>query len=99
MNRYQEVLSLLEQAVKSPENLEKNINQFHKIIYDEEIECSDWEKEVLGDLAYDLEYYVDDPEMRKEAPSYYGEEKAVTEIADILIKLKKRIQKRTYNTY
>lgn len=96
LSRYQAILSILEKAVSHPEDLEKNINEFQKMVYEDGIECSDAEKELLTDLAYDLEYFVADAELRKEDPGYYGEERAVTEITNILAKLKE-IQTETYN--
>jgi len=41
----------------------------------------------LDVLTQDLDYYESDPGMRLEDPSYFGEQRAVTEISEVLQKL------------
>lgn len=48
---------------------------------DEDIE------DVLVELAWDLEYYVSDPQWREEDPSYYGDERLEQEINEALQKI------------
>ena len=45
--------------------------------------------EVLRDLAYDLEYYVADPKVRAEDPSFYGEDRLEREIKNSLSLIEK----------
>lgn len=45
--------------------------------------------EVLRDLAYDLEYYVADPKVRGEDPSFYGEDRLEREIKNSLSLIEK----------
>ena len=44
-------------------------------------------KEVLLDLAHDLEYYVPDESERKEDSSYYGNDRLLREIRSALSRL------------
>jgi len=45
--------------------------------------------EILSELAYDLDFYEPNDELRKEDPSYYGDERLEGVIREALIKLKK----------
>jgi len=40
--------------------------------------------EILQELAYDLDYYVQDAELRQEDPTYYGDDRLVEEINSAL---------------
>jgi hypothetical protein len=42
--------------------------------------------ELLRDLAYDLNYYEPDPALRIEDASYFGNERAINEINEVLSK-------------
>ena len=50
----------------------------------EELQLSDVEHARLKDLAYDLEFFVRNPEWRAEDPSYFGPEEAVARIKEAL---------------
>jgi hypothetical protein len=41
----------------------------------------------LNEFAYDLDFYVSDPDQRKEVPSYYGDERLSEEVASVIKKL------------
>ena len=45
-------------------------------------------KDILLELAYDLEYYEPDENLRKQNPSYFGDEQLIAEIGSVLQKLK-----------
>jgi len=45
------------------------------------------EWEVFSDLALDLDYYVADPDRRREDPSYYGDDRLEEEIRQAWSKL------------
>ena len=40
--------------------------------------------DILNELSYDLGYYVADPAMRAQDPSYYGDERLVKEVESTL---------------
>jgi hypothetical protein len=46
------------------------------------------ENEMLSALAYDLDFYEPDEALRKQEPSYYGDERLEAEIKSVLRKLK-----------
>lgn len=87
MNLKNEIMELLNAALTSPEMLDVLIPNIQQTIWNDEIDEETPELEILRDLAYDLEYYVSDPDMRKEDPSYYGPEKALEEIRSAQKKL------------
>jgi hypothetical protein len=47
--------------------------------------------DILVELSQDLEYYVADPKLRREDPSYYGEEKLEKLLKEALGKIEKLI--------
>jgi len=69
-------------------NRDKLIQKFQKIIWeDEDINISNTQKEILSELAYDLDYYESDIEKRAEDITFYGDEKLIIEIDNVLKKL------------
>ena len=88
MNSLNELILLLEATISDPDKLEKNISKFQEIVWNEELDCSDRQEEILADLAYDLDFYEPNPEWRKEDPSYFGEERAINEIKGALDRIK-----------
>lgn len=80
MNPKDETIELLDAVLTSPERLDVLIPKLQQTIWNDESDEETPELEILRDLAYDLEYYVSDPDMRKEDPSYYGPERALEEI-------------------
>ncbi len=72
--------------------LEKNINVFQETVWnspDDESEEDNEVWKVLCDLAYDLDFFEPDPEVRREDFSLYGEERAFSEIRNALEKIDK----------
>ncbi len=61
---------LLIGILKDKENRDRLVFEFQ-----EQVLNSKEENEILDDLAYDLEYYVQNEEHRKEVPQYFGNEK------------------------
>jgi hypothetical protein len=89
MNR-NELLGLLQTALKEPERRSEIIKRFQVAVFDGNqaalgLNEADWD--VFTQLAQDLDYYESDPEMRQEDPSYFGEQRAETEISEALQKL------------
>jgi hypothetical protein len=73
-------------ALHGGDDREALVREFQRQVWDSEgPEDAVWE--VLGDLAYDLEFWVPNPEWRKEDLSYYGDERLEAEIRSALDKL------------
>jgi hypothetical protein len=83
------ILQLLIKALRDPRR--ETVWEFQKFFWDNErrLEPSIGAEalELLGDLAYDLSFFVADPVMRMEDPSYYGPERLETEIRTVLRRL------------
>jgi hypothetical protein len=82
---------LLIEALRDRESRPQLISDFQALIWN----CSepaepDGPLEILRDLALDLDYYVQDPEKRREDASYYGDERFEEEIRLVLGNLKAR---------
>jgi|NGEPerStandDraft_6_1074524.scaffolds.fasta_scaffold89657_1 hypothetical protein len=76
-----QVLNLLKEAVVDSSKLRMNIPKFQEAIWSSEIQFpSKGVEDILGDLAYDLDYFEADPRIRSEDKSFFGEEKALDEI-------------------
>lgn len=66
------------------------INRFQREIWEIDDETEKGSKlDILRDLAIDLEYYVPDPNIRREDFSYYGDDRAREEIKIALGKIEK----------
>ncbi len=92
-DEFQKCVELIDTMLKSPEELDGLVRQFQQIVWHAPRgeENEGWE--VLGDLAYDLDFYEPDPIKRAEDYSFYGKERAVKEIQtarDKLSELTKR---------
>jgi hypothetical protein len=85
-----EVISLLIQTMEEQAERDQRIREFQRFVFHTakppaDFSQEDWE--ILADLAYDLDFYVSDPNLRREDASYYGEERLVSEIRESLAKL------------
>ena len=92
MNRIPELIQILKNTIERPVSLVKNIERFQTIVWHSEhgeLGGSPKEQEVLGELAYDLDFYVANKKDRAEDPSYFGEDKAIDKIRQALINLDK----------
>ena len=88
--RTDDILRSLRAAITAPALLPGAIAALQELVWHN----NHWETglsaaavETLGDLAYDLEYYVADPIARAEDPSYFGEERAIEEINNALARI------------
>jgi hypothetical protein len=61
---------------------------------DDELVMTDGQKVILRDVAFDLAFFVADPGWRAEDPSYYGPERARSEIENALERLGSRSEAR-----
>lgn len=71
---------------------EKQVYEFQESVWntdDTDDGVDDPVMEALRDLAYDLEYYVADPKVRAEDPSFYGEARLEQEIKNLLSLIEK----------
>lgn len=78
--KMKEAIQLLDGVLSFPEALDEEIPKLQEAIWDDDSEEETPVLEILRDLAYDLEYYVSDPDNRREDPSYFGSDKALEEI-------------------
>lgn len=75
-------MEILEKILLDKINRMKLINEFQELIWNESSP-----NEILSELAYDLDFYEPDPELRKEDSSYYGDERLEEEIKSTLYKI------------
>lgn len=69
-------------------NRENWVRQFQEYIWNKNPRFNNVEEEdILSDLAYDLDFYQPDMKVRKEDPSYYGDDRLEAEIKTALEKL------------
>lgn len=91
MTSLEPILTLLVNALLHPELRVQLIQAFQKSVWQpSEISENDRVEEILKDLALDLDYYVLDPDKRREDPSYYGDERVEEEIRSSLKKLERQ---------
>jgi hypothetical protein len=85
-----ELITVLKTARNNPEERTAAIDSFQECMYDSDSPLADMSQEqweILWLLAYDLDYYEPNPKMRREDPSFYGEERLLQEIDEALKKL------------
>lgn len=83
-------VDILVLALSTEGEISSDIKQFQLMIRKRAPKSDDkpqWD--VLSELSYDLDYYEPSAEIRKEDPSYFGDERARREIHGALVKLKK----------
>ena len=92
-DEFKKCVELIDAMLRSPAELDTLIGQFQQTVWNAPHGKEDKAWEVLGDLAYDLDFYEPDPVKKAEDYSFYGKERAVEEIQrarDKLIELTKR---------
>ena len=85
-----EIINALNQILEAnePERSEL-INSFQKIAFsDNQIE-DEYLDEIVGDLAYDMDYYEPNEEWRKQDLSFYSEDRLKELISDVIKKIEK----------
>lgn len=82
-----QVIELLRAAQFEPAKLSEAIEALQTMVW----KSKDWESamspdvvEVLSELAYDLDFYEPDASARAEDRSYFGDDRALQEIAEAL---------------
>ena len=76
-----DMVELLKRIHEGSEDRDVLIDQFQNEVFTgESSKRTDSEYDILNGLAIDLDYYVSDPELRKEERSYYGVERLQDEV-------------------
>ena len=86
----QDLYNLLQSAMKVPDQRLDFIKQFQNVLLDGSqtaLGLTNIEWNVFMQLAQDLDYYEPDSVMRREDPSFYGDERVAYEIREALEKL------------
>lgn len=76
----EQALSLLAAVLMQPSN--PTVKQFQNFIWDSE--GSGAVAEVLGDLAYDLDFFEPDPKKRSEDPSFFDSNRVKSLVVEAL---------------
>ncbi|HEY5122377.1 MAG TPA: hypothetical protein VIK14_01435 [Ignavibacteria bacterium] len=84
----EKIISLLKKILSNDSNSKHYIFEFQKEVLETDEEFVNEEiDDLLSKLAFNLSFFEPDPEMRKEDPSYYGEEKLRNYIEPVLKKI------------
>jgi hypothetical protein len=84
-------MEFIRELAATPGNRSARILKLEEMV-DELEDSTEEEDEVLIDMIIDLAYYVEDPKLRAQDGSYYGEERLQSEISEALSRLA-RLQK------
>lgn len=81
----QELVEILRTALSSEETL-LSVGRFQTLVFNSRAltDTTPDQAEILRTLAYDLDYFVHDESARREDPSYYGLDRARSEIREAL---------------
>lgn len=88
--KIKDIENLLREIIASKSDQKKSelISRFQNHFFLEEYDFgNELFDEILVNLAYDLEYYEPNPLLRKEDPSFYGDEKLEKKLNDVLEKI------------
>jgi hypothetical protein len=83
-----EIMALLQSALRRPGPAVRRIQTLAWDTPEDQMEIDGQEREVLRDLAYDLEYVLQGTGSRGEEPSLFGPERVKAEIDAALVRLK-----------
>ncbi len=73
-----QLIELLQHVFHAPEKRLAALQEFQALVIKTDSlpeGATEEQVEILADLAWDLEYYVRDPQMRREDASFYGEDR------------------------
>ena len=87
----QEITNMLELILTDSNNRERLVRDFQKRIGNSQFTASDAITEIYDQLAYTMENYEPDEEVRNEDTSLYGDDRLVQEVEKALNKLKKEV--------
>ena len=76
-------------SLAKEQNKSNAIKSIQEFVFDSDefLKLDERMQDILSEFAYDLAFYVTDPTMRKEDPSYFGEERLNQGIAEVIRKL------------
>lgn len=75
-------MKILEKILTDKLNRKQLISEFQELIWNDENA-----NELLSELAYDMDFYEPNEKLRKENPSYYGDERLEEEIKSAIQKV------------
>jgi hypothetical protein len=84
-----EIIDILEQILVNPTNREALVKDFQKRVGDPSFEAPEKETKICTDLAYKMENYEPEEEVRMEDSSLFGDDKLIVEVEKALGKLNK----------
>jgi hypothetical protein len=91
MDALEKMLGLLTNALRDSFSRETIVVEFLQCYFENELfimrSVGQDAVDILAELAWDLNFYVADPARRAQDPSYYGDERLVSEIAAALRRL------------
>jgi hypothetical protein len=85
------LVDLLESAVRDLARLSSAVAEFQAAVRsasDDDLVMTPDQRELIRDLAYDLDYFEPDASLRAESSSYFGADGAIDEIRQALEKLR-----------
>ena len=86
-----ELIQLLRVVLEAEQPLkQKLIKVFQDEVWNDESKQDENLNEILSELAYDLDFYEPNEEWRKEAPSYYGDDRLEVIIKTAIQKLQEQ---------
>ena len=86
-----ELLNILKATLSAGPGRPALIRKFQNLVWSASVAIGTdtLEYDVLDTLAFDLDYYEHDEEIRRQDPSFYGEERLHREISDALERLER----------
>jgi len=91
MDTLRKMLRLLDKALRDPLSRKESVDEFLECYFKNELDVErlfgQSALDILGELAYDLNFFVADPAVRAQDRSYYGDERLVREIKEAFRRL------------
>lgn len=87
-----DLVAVLQSALRAPDELVQRVAEFQRLVWDRAPDDAGLgvdATEIFVTLAYDLDFFVPDPRDRAEDASYFGPERARSEIEAALAALAK----------
>lgn len=82
-------IAALEQLLADSGQRLEHLRRFQEAVWGEEVADADPDvDDLLGELAYDLDFYEPDPRARAEDPSFFGDERLEREVRAALDRLR-----------
>jgi len=85
----QEITNMLELILVDSANRERLVRDFQKRIGNNLFTATEEETKIYAQLAYTMENYEPDEDVRQEDQSLYGDDRLIKEIEKAILKLKK----------